>query len=173
MTACEVLAALHARGAVLTGKGDRLSCRAPAGTIPPDLRAAIGAHKTELLALIAGKPIHPPPGARVFFGGEDARPCRPEEAFLWTWEGVRAWFNASTVPIPGAEMAPIPEVEMVFALGRGKRCKHCVSGSVKLAWETFANGTRHVRADCTMCGRKIGNMKPPPVNPWIEYRATE
>ncbi len=51
MTAVEVLEALRARGVTLEAAGDRLRYR-PSQLVPPDLRAALVAHKPELLRLL-------------------------------------------------------------------------------------------------------------------------
>jgi hypothetical protein len=49
-TAAAVLATLGSRGVILKADGDRLLF-SPAAAVPPDLRAALVRHKTELLAL--------------------------------------------------------------------------------------------------------------------------
>jgi hypothetical protein len=34
----------------------------------------------------------------------------------------------------------------------GLACRRCGATAFRTAWQTFANGTRHVRADCAGCG---------------------
>jgi hypothetical protein len=41
-----------------------------------------------------------------------------------------------------------------------------------VAWQTFKNGTNHLRLECAQCGRFLRMLKPPPGNPDLEYRAT-
>ena len=53
MTAAALLHTLTARGVVLTAEADRLRFRAPAGTITPELRRQIEAHKTALIEALA------------------------------------------------------------------------------------------------------------------------
>lgn len=53
MTATDVLASLQQRGVTLTVDGTRIRYRAPAGAITDDDRAALRAHKQELLVLLA------------------------------------------------------------------------------------------------------------------------
>lgn len=36
----------------------------------------------------------------------------------------------------------------------GKACQHCEGATEwRLTWQTFANGTKHIRASCAKCGR--------------------
>jgi hypothetical protein len=58
--AAAVLATLWSRGVTLKANGDRLVF-SPASAVPPDLRAALVSHKTELLALLAPPPSRMPP----------------------------------------------------------------------------------------------------------------
>lgn len=53
MTAAALLHTLTARGVVLTAEADRLRFRAPAGTITPELRRQIEAHKAALIEALA------------------------------------------------------------------------------------------------------------------------
>lgn len=34
-------------------------------------------------------------------------------------------------------------------------CQACGWTEARLQWQTFANGTRHIRAECRRCGRYI------------------
>ena len=34
----------------------------------------------------------------------------------------------------------------------GLLCLHCGAAAFRTSWQSFANGTRHVRADCARCG---------------------
>ena len=53
MTAHELLSQLRAKGVELkTSGGDRLVIDAPKGTVTEDLRAALSAHKAELLQIL-------------------------------------------------------------------------------------------------------------------------
>jgi hypothetical protein len=53
MTMTEVLAVTHKSGIRLEARGTALHVEAPAGTMTPELRAALAAHKPELLARLA------------------------------------------------------------------------------------------------------------------------
>ncbi|HEX7422874.1 MAG TPA: hypothetical protein VF311_03155 [Terriglobales bacterium] len=57
MTAVALLADLRNRGASIAAVGDRLRIEAPAGTVTPEMRAALAAHKSELLRLLIIKRI--------------------------------------------------------------------------------------------------------------------
>lgn len=55
MTATDLITELRARGITLEAHGDRLRYR-PAEAVTPELRAALVAHKSELLSLL--EPVH-------------------------------------------------------------------------------------------------------------------
>lgn len=52
MTAATLLAELRTRGATVAAVGDRLRIEAPAGTVTPEMRAALAKHKAALLTLL-------------------------------------------------------------------------------------------------------------------------
>ncbi len=54
MSATELLASLQQRGVLLCVDGDRLRVDAPTGVLSAADRAALAAHKADLLALLAG-----------------------------------------------------------------------------------------------------------------------
>ena len=35
----------------------------------------------------------------------------------------------------------------------GVTCRHCGATSFQTAWQTFADGSRHIRMDCGTCGK--------------------
>jgi hypothetical protein len=47
----------------------------------------------------------PPPGARLHFADSKGRPCLPDEAKRWTWEGAPTWFDT---PIPNGGIGCAP-----------------------------------------------------------------
>jgi hypothetical protein len=53
MTAAALLADLYRRGIAVRIDGDRLGVRAPDGVLTPEVRAALIAHKPQLLQLVA------------------------------------------------------------------------------------------------------------------------
>jgi hypothetical protein len=53
VSAAGLLRELRGLGATVAARGDRLAVDAPAGAVPPDLRADLAAHKGALLALLA------------------------------------------------------------------------------------------------------------------------
>ena len=53
MIALEVLTELRHRGVELIPEGEAIRYRAPKGAMTPDLRQALSAHKSELLALLS------------------------------------------------------------------------------------------------------------------------
>jgi hypothetical protein len=54
MTAVALLAELQHRGASVAVVGERLRVEAPTGTVTPQMREALAAHKSELLRLLGG-----------------------------------------------------------------------------------------------------------------------
>jgi hypothetical protein len=44
-------------------------------------------------------------------------------------------------------------------LPEGLRCPKCGESRFKTVWQTFANGTRHVRADCAKCKTFVRYLK--------------
>lgn len=63
MTALALLADLQKRDVVLAADGEALEVDAPCGALTPDLRAALVAHKAELLALLREPVATPEPVA--------------------------------------------------------------------------------------------------------------
>ncbi len=64
MTTDELMTQLQELGVLLTGAGEALHIKAPAGALTPDLKAALAEHKAELLAqLTAG--AGPTPAAQT------------------------------------------------------------------------------------------------------------
>jgi hypothetical protein len=170
MTGAELLDRLSRQGFTLAaeGRGIRVT---PASRLSPVLRDAIRAYRDDLLSVLAGRwaslpgeCASPPPGARLYFGDEDGRPCAPEDAHHWTWEGAPQWLYAARHPPPPHELALRP--------GYPKRCPRCVARRLRLSWQEFKGGTRHLRCDCGVCGRFVAHLTPPPKNPGVEYRAT-
>jgi hypothetical protein len=53
MTAAALLTELRNRGAAVAVVGDRLRVEAPVGTVTPEMREALAAHKPELLRLLS------------------------------------------------------------------------------------------------------------------------
>ncbi|MGL5095860.1 MAG: hypothetical protein ACRDD1_09740, partial [Planctomycetia bacterium] len=53
------------------------------------------------------EPVHPPIGAAVFFRDAKGRPCRPQDAALWTWEGDNPSYGVGRFPVERlARLAP-------------------------------------------------------------------
>lgn len=105
----------------------------------------------------------PPPGALLFFGAPNARPCAPADAHHWTWEGAHEWFYVADVPLPPHRMVLAPTYK--------GRCRRCMTGEPRVAEQVFANGTKHLRAECDKCGGFIEHLKRPPKNLDIQWRA--
>jgi len=100
----------------------------------------------------------------MFFGNEGGRPCLPEEARSWTWEGGPAWFSTADRPVPACEPVLAPHSKV--------RCPRCVRRVLRLSWQVFADGGRHLRCDCVACGALVKYIKPDPwTNPDVEFRA--
>jgi hypothetical protein len=171
MTAAQLLQDVCRAGFALKCDGESILV-APAGQLPPDLRAAIKTHRRELLDLLreptvsvsAGTPT-PPPGARLFFSDADGRPCKAEDAYLWCWEGGPEWYYTYKNPPPPCCLVLRPDSPV--------RCPGCARRSLRVAWQTFSNGTNHLRCECAVCGRFIKHLKPPPDNVCLEYRLGE
>jgi hypothetical protein len=169
MTAADLLDACHARGVGLFIEGGRLRYRAPAGALDADLLAALKARRDELLEALhrpapEGRP-DPPPGARLFFLDGRGRPGGPDGSYLWTWEGAARWYYT-------ARHAP-PPFDLVLRPGYSKGCASCVRQALRLSWQEFTNGTKHLRCDCGVCGRFVAHIGPPPKNPDVEYRVVK
>lgn len=47
-------------------------------------------------------PPKPPPGATLYIRDAPARPCEPDQAYMWTWEGAQHWYHTDRYPAPGA-----------------------------------------------------------------------
>jgi hypothetical protein len=113
----------------------------------------------------------PPPGARLFFGDEYSRQCRPEDSYHWCWSGSAAhdraptWFYTATTGVPAHELIVRPDYPA--------RCSSCVERRLRVAWQRFKNDTMHLRLECAVCGRFIKMLKPPPGNVDLEYIATK
>jgi len=94
MTAIELMTDFQQRGIVLTDEDGRIRYRAPSGVLTDADRAALRAHKVELLALL---PPSPPASAPPVATGP-ARPGAPKECFSHKQDpqscpgcGGRAW----------------------------------------------------------------------------------
>ena len=99
----------------------------------------------------------PPARAQFYFGAEDAKPCRPEDAYLWTWEHGPEWYYAVKVPVPEYNLAIRP--------GARSRCPQCgEQKNLKVVQVTFSNGTEHLRCDCGRCGKFVSHLGRPPKN---------
>jgi len=105
----------------------------------------------------AGSDRSPPPGVRLFFGNEHGRPCLPGDAWHWTWEGGPAWFYTAD--------RIVPPCEPVLAPHSGVRCQRCVRRALRLSWHVFADGNRHLRCDCLVCGAHVKYIPKP--DPWL------
>jgi hypothetical protein len=114
MTAAQLLQDIRRAGLTLKCDGESILV-APAGQLPPDLRAGIKTHRRELLDLlreptvsVPAPTVTPPPGARLFFSDADGRPCKPEDAYLWCWDGAPEWLHAHkhTPPHCGLSLRP-------------------------------------------------------------------
>ena len=44
------------------------------------------------------------------------------------------------------------------------RCPRCGGSDLAFAWQTFANGTRHIRVSCTPCGAYVRYAPQTPAN---------
>lgn len=130
---------------------------APVPPPPPPPRPRPPALAAPLPAIVL-----PPPGARLFFSDADGRPCAPEGALLWTWEGAATWLYADRNPSPAAVIALRPDYPV--------RCPDCARHALRVAWQTFSNGTKHLRCECGVCGRFLAHLKKPPDNLDLEYR---
>jgi hypothetical protein len=99
---------------------------------------------------------------RLFFGDEVGRPCRPEDASHWTWEGAPRWLYTREHPAPAHEMVMRADVTA--------RCPGCARRALRVRWHEFKGGRKHLRCECAVCGRFLKHLKPPPANPDIEYQ---
>jgi len=116
-----LLAELKRLGVVLTAEGDKLKYKAPAGVFTDDLRAAIRAHKPELLRLLTACRAEPPviqfwpcanPAHVLYWRPamddrlicQKCNPCPLPAGFELKGETIRpAWFrsvNGALVEIP-------------------------------------------------------------------------
>lgn len=64
MTATAILTSLRACGASVAVDGDRLRIDAPKGSVPPELKASVQAHKDELVRLLRS-PLDPGGAAEI------------------------------------------------------------------------------------------------------------
>src|SRR5262249_45695163 len=139
--AWDLLARLHALGASVQVEDGRLAVRVALGGLPEELRALVGAHKDELLALL--RPPAVPPGARLFFEGEKAKLCWPEDAERWTWEGAPRWYYAQEHPVPSCKPVFAPHVK--------RRCPSCSGVAMCIAWREIKGGKRQLQCRCAAC----------------------
>jgi tubulysin polyketide synthase-like protein len=65
MKPSDLLTELHSRGVTVSLNGERLHVDAPAGTLTPDLRAALVAHKSALLTLLRVEALKAAAGPEV------------------------------------------------------------------------------------------------------------
>ena len=80
MTARDLLFQLHAKGVQIQASGDdRLIIDAPRGAITPDLRAALGANKAELLQILKSEQVND----RTAANSETAVPVFRPEASIY------------------------------------------------------------------------------------------
>jgi hypothetical protein len=117
MDATELLADLRRRGLVLVPDGDTLRYR-PRNALTPELRAAVAAHKLELLALLADDE------AEVLWRADAMRPQVPRIGPIPVL-AARPEVSAR----PGACLScgdPLPP-------GNRHRCRHCV----RAAWRVL------------------------------------
>lgn len=92
-----------------------------------------------------------------------ACPQGPEEQRSGTWATVR---YARSVGIPIVLFWPDGRTTDEPGRGRVKqlRCPGCDELTLKLRWQHFRNGTRHIRADCPVCDRYVGFAEQTPGN---------
>jgi hypothetical protein len=90
MTSMHLLDLLGKKGVVLLLRNGQLVAR-PAAKVTSELGAMIKRHKPALLAILGGN--GPGPETKVYCHGEDSKPCKQEDATLWTWEGARQWYE--------------------------------------------------------------------------------
>lgn len=92
-----------------------------------------------------------------------ACPKGPEAARSGTWATVRYarsvgitvvlfWPDGRTTDEPGRRRA------------KQLSCQQCDEITMRLRWQHFRNGTRHVRAECATCDRYVGFAEQTPAN---------
>src|SRR5262249_15607780 len=96
----------------------------------------------------------PPPAALLFFADANGRPCKPEEAYMWSWERGPGWFYAREHPVPACVSS--------LRADRRTRCAGCASGESRLSWTQFKNRTMHLRRAGAGGGGSGGYVNPPP-----------
>ncbi len=146
--------------------------RAPAGAITEDLRAEARGRRAELLRLLAAEQAPPPQppgpappsGARLYFELENAKPCLPEEAHHWTWEGAGRWLYTQERPPPPHRLAVAPWAKAL--------CGRCVARELRVRETADKNGRKQLRCECAVCGAFVKFMSPPPGNLDLEWRAS-
>jgi hypothetical protein len=159
--AWDLLARLHALGASVQAEDGRLAVRVTVGGLPDELRALVGAHKNDLLALL--RPPAPPPGSRLFFEGEKGKLCWPEEAERWTWEGALRWYYTREHPVPPCEMALAPHVR--------KRCPNCSRIAFRVVFRDIKGGKRQLQCRCVACDALVCCLPQEPGNPDLGWKA--
>lgn len=107
--------------------------------------------------------IMPPPGVRLFFSDDDGRPCKPDDAYMWCWEGAPRWIYTLDFPPPEPVLSLLPVCPI--------RCSSCAQRSLRVVWRTTSDGWKQLRCECAVCGRFIDYLKQAPVNADLEYRA--
>jgi hypothetical protein len=160
MSAADLLQALRQDGFTLKCQGHSLLVT-PAGQLCPEFRAAIKTHRGELLRLLRDAPVSVPAGARLFFSDADGRPCKAEDAFMWCWEGAPRWFYTCDYLPPASALTLRPSA--------APRCPDCARQALRIVWQVFSNGTKHLRCECAHCKRFLKHLKPPPGNVDLEY----
>ena len=121
MTATALLVELRGLGAELTTSGDRLRCRAPAGVLTPQHRAALAHHKAELLGLLAGPPrlevvdpeVIPPAGPAARFHDLNVEVQLSSPVFGDVWL-VRAYTGCRRPELTPADVDAIRLVQQEF-----------------------------------------------------------
>lgn len=91
MTALALLAELRRRGVVLEASGDRLRYRAPAGAMTAELRAALAAHKAELLMMLREASHAAAASRRPPQDSPTASAPHVEASALLAWAAAHGW----------------------------------------------------------------------------------
>lgn len=124
MTAQAILDRLRVLGARVSLVGDKLRVDAPAGVLTPDLKAALAAHKADLVRLL--RPYSPP----VVLGprGEDPLDYR-RDPLTGAWLHDPGWWRGpAQAPEIHEERAPCPRcggTRFWVSLCRSEICATC------------------------------------------------
>lgn len=144
MSAVEVLATLWERGASVAVRGDDLRIRAPRGAIDAQLRAALAAHKAELLRLLT----RPYPEVGPATSTDAATDSPPEGALSGyyallseTFERIASWW------VEGADLPPAEleeDIDRAVLLGDVQRIRDALTVYEQAARENCARAHRWV-----------------------------